>query len=163
MGNTAAKRANKQEIADKKVRRNDAVKKRQQDLEETQFEMNRVAIQAIKNGTDEGNNQLTISNLQQTHAILQTATTQLNRGGSPFTKADLIAIICYIQPAYIDNIDELKKNTVEDLNTIIRLVIYDPNHFAPQSTTTTTGTTQYRPRLTFGGLVSSMKSLTIKG
>lgn len=58
--------------------------------------------------------------------VLGTAKKQLERNGAALTKDDLIAIIIALYPQMASNIGGLRKNTIPDLNAIIRGVIYDP-------------------------------------
>lgn len=53
---------------------------------------------------------------------------QLERGGKPFDKTDLITILLYINPKQIENIAHLKTLVIEDLNALIRAIIYDVNY-----------------------------------
>lgn len=129
MGNVNAKRSTKEEKEKKKENRMFGLTTRKQQIEniETQFYKNTIA--SIKNGTNDDDNILVMKNFTTQMTVLEKSKEQLNRGGAPFTKADLIAIICYIEPQYLTNLEEIKKHTVEDLNAIIRLVIYDPSHY----------------------------------
>jgi len=62
--------------------------------------------------------------------LIDIAKHQLDRKGKNLVKADLIAIILYIRPEFSNRIDELQSSfTVEDLNLLIRSIIYDPNTF----------------------------------
>jgi hypothetical protein len=62
--------------------------------------------------------------------LIDIAKHQLDRKGKNLIKADLIAIILYIRPEFSNRIDELQSSfTVEDLNLLIRSIIYDPNTF----------------------------------
>lgn len=71
--------------------------------------------------------------LVKTILFTETAKEQLKKGGSPLTKTDLIAIIIMIDLNKINNMDYLKTLTVNDLNTIIRSVIYDTNRYVNKS------------------------------
>ena len=52
---------------------------------------------------------------------------QLLRKKKPLIKADLVAIIISLRPSYAQYIDDLQDNfTVEDLNLLIRSIVYDP-------------------------------------
>ena len=62
--------------------------------------------------------------------LIDIAKHQLDRKGKNLVKADLIAIILYIRPEFSNRIEELQSSfTVEDLNLLIRSIIYDPNTF----------------------------------
>ena len=61
--------------------------------------------------------------------LSNTADNQLNRGGKPLTKADLIAIIVRIDQNKISEIESLNNFTVSDLNALIRTIIYDVNAY----------------------------------
>ena len=70
----------------------------------------------------------------------ETAKEQIKKGGSSLTKVDLIAIILLIEINKNDisekhSLESLKSLTVNDLNSIIRSIIYDPNRYVtPVST-----------------------------
>lgn len=61
-------------------------------------------------------------------AYLQTAQAQLDRGGKPLTKADLVAIVTTLQKGKINPLQLSSCMSVEDLNVLIRSIIYDSNH-----------------------------------
>ncbi len=71
--------------------------------------------------------------LVKTILFTETAKEQLKKGGSALTKTDLIAIIIMIDLNKMNNLDYLKTLTVNDLNTIIRSIIYDTNRYANNS------------------------------
>jgi hypothetical protein len=58
--------------------------------------------------------------------ILDTSKTQIEREGAQFTKQDLIAILCGLDPLYKTKNDDLKHMTVPVLNGLIRAIIYSP-------------------------------------
>ncbi len=78
-----------------------------------------------------------ISNISHPEAslfIIETAMKQLDRSGKTLIKADLIATIIALRPSYISILDELQKRmTVEDLNCLIRTIIYDPDTIISQN------------------------------
>lgn len=59
--------------------------------------------------------------------IGENAKKNLARNDKPLIKGDYIAIICRLDQRYINKIDELNKLTGQDLISIIRNDIYDPN------------------------------------
>ncbi len=62
------------------------------------------------------------------------AQNQLNRGGKPFNKGDLVAIIVALDNKQVNNIDKLNNYRIEDLNALIRVLIYDSKNFmSPQN------------------------------
>lgn len=60
------------------------------------------------------------------------AKNQLDRGGKPLTKTDLVTIILALDISKIDELDNLQSLRLEDLNTMIRCLIYDPQRFVPK-------------------------------
>ncbi len=60
------------------------------------------------------------------------AKNQLDRGGKPLTKTDLVTIILALDISKIDELDNLQSLRLEDLNTMIRCLIYDPRRFVPK-------------------------------
>ena len=71
--------------------------------------------------------------LVKTILFTETAKEQLKKGGSALTKTDLIAIIIMIDLNKMNNLEYLKTLTVNDLNTIIRSIIYDTNRYTNKS------------------------------
>jgi len=69
-------------------------------------------------------NSLTTQNGIDMLNISQTVKTQVQRGGNTLTKTDLITIIMILSDK--NSIHQLQSLTVNDLNTIIRNIIYDP-------------------------------------
>jgi hypothetical protein len=67
--------------------------------------------------------------LVKTILFTETAKTQLKKGGSALTKTDLISIIIMVDISKLNNLEYLKTLTVNDLNTIIRSIIYDTNRY----------------------------------
>ena len=64
----------------------------------------------------------------QPHFVTQMAATQMERGGAPFTKADLVALMSRINgPSSVSDLMQLNQLTVPDLRTAIRLKLYDPD------------------------------------
>ena len=88
------------------------------------------AVQRIKNSTNDEDGVLVLNDMEKKIALLKITQIQLDREGKPFTKADLIAIIIALEPSkFAGNIDGLNDNTIPDLNTMIRLIIYDPSRY----------------------------------
>ena len=60
--------------------------------------------------------------------ITETSKKQLERGGSPFTKPDLIAIVLALRPQMKNTTDvnRLDQMRTSDLISLIRCIIYDP-------------------------------------
>jgi hypothetical protein len=71
--------------------------------------------------------------LVKTILFTETAKEQLKKGGSALTKTDIIAIIIMIDLNKMNNLEYLKTLTVNDLNTIIRSIIYDTNRYTNKS------------------------------
>ena len=66
--------------------------------------------------------------LKTSLSVTTSATEQLKRDGKPFTKKDLIAIICAINSNKIGgDISCLESLTAPDLTAMIRCIIYDIN------------------------------------
>lgn len=61
------------------------------------------------------------------------AQNQLERGGKPFNKGDLVAIIVALDNQQVNNIDKLNCYRIEDLNALIRVIIYDTKNFVSQN------------------------------
>ena len=68
------------------------------------------------------------------------AQNQLDRGGKPFNKGDLVAIIIALDNKQVNNIDKLNTYRIEDLNALIRVIIYDTKNFVSQNNMITNST-----------------------
>jgi hypothetical protein len=71
--------------------------------------------------------------LVKTILFTETAKEQLKKGGSALTKTDIIAIIIMIDLNKMNNLEYLKTLTVNDLNSIIRSIVYDTNRYMNKS------------------------------
>ena len=100
-----------------------------------------------------GNQVVSPAEAFQILTITHTVNQQLSRNGKPLTKADLIAIVIKFQMLNGQPCDlqQMNSYTVEQLNDLIRCIIYDPSTFiTPQqhsvvslpSTSTNTNTKQ---------------------
>ena len=134
MGNIAAKRQTKVVKKNLTENRNNAVITAKERIDQIEQKARENAVIAIKSSQNNDESQLVLLQLQTNTALLQTAKKQLDRNGAPFTKADLIAIILFMRPEYIHNIDNINRNTVEDLNAIIRITIYNPELYTQGNT-----------------------------
>ena len=86
------------------------------------FEKN--IVRDIKNNTI--NDAETIKSV---FSISDSARSQLERGGTQFTKPDLISIIIALDAGKISLMNDLQKLRISDLNSIIRSIIYDTNRY----------------------------------
>ena len=73
----------------------------------------------------------------------EAAKVQLERGGGPFTKTDLVAIAMALSIASGGSgsrvtIESLRALTIPDLNAYIRTVVYDPSKFIATPSTSST-------------------------
>lgn len=66
--------------------------------------------------------------VKQSIMIGEAAKKQLDRGGKPFDKKDLITILLFIDPKQMAHIDQLETLNMENLYTMIRAIIYDVKH-----------------------------------
>jgi hypothetical protein len=82
-------------------------------------------VRQIKN--DQLNNP---SEIKSVFSITETAKTQLEKGGSQFTKPDLISIAIALDPSKLSKIEDLKQLRITDLISIIRTIIYDTNRYS---------------------------------
>lgn len=67
----------------------------------------------------------------------EAAKVQLDRGGGPFTKTDLVAIAMALSTSKGVTMESLRALTIPDLNAYIRTVVYDPSKFIASSSTST--------------------------
>ena len=58
-------------------------------------------------------------------AYVETANRQLDRKGKALTKADLVAVVTVLQKGKYDPADMSRNMSVEDLNLLIRSIVYD--------------------------------------
>jgi len=67
--------------------------------------------------------------IKSVFSISDGAKSQLERGGTQFTKPDLVAIIVALDAGKIPLMNDLNKLRISDLNSIIRSIIYDTNRY----------------------------------
>lgn len=101
------------------------------------------------------------------HTIMATecAKNQLERGGKPFNKKDLITIIIALDRKRVSDIDKLDKLRIEDLNALIRAIIYDMQLFIPISQSMLTQGNEKREviyQLTSNSVQTKKNPLTIQ-
>lgn len=75
-------------------------------------------------------------NVQNVKQVIQATTyaqNQLDRGSKPLNKGDLVAIIIAIDNKRVNDLDNLNNLRIEDLNALIRVIIYDTKNFVPIS------------------------------
>lgn len=73
-------------------------------------------------------------NVQNVKQVIQATTyaqNQLDRGSKPLNKGDLVAIIIAIDNKRVNDLDNLNNLRIEDLNALIRVIIYDTKNYLP--------------------------------
>ena len=69
--------------------------------------------------------------VQSGSVLIDTAIAQLDRRGKNLIKADLIAVVLALKPEYVTMLESLQTRfTVEDLNELIRNIVYDPDEIS---------------------------------
>jgi hypothetical protein len=132
MGNKqGTTRRTKEQTNEVKQNRMNFISFRKKQLDVIGSQLQNDAVQRIKETTDTNDAIAVLNDINTKAAFLQTTQKQLDREGAPLTKADLIAIIVALEPVtFSQNINQLNtNNTVSDLNTMIRLIIYDPSRY----------------------------------
>jgi len=132
MGNKqGTTRRTKEQTNEVKQNRMNFISFRKKQLDDIGSQLQNDAVQRIKETTDTNDAIAVLNDINTKAAFLQTTKKQLDREGAPLTKADLIAIIVALDPVtFSQNINQLNaNNTVSDLNTMIRLIIYDPSRY----------------------------------
>jgi len=131
MGNKqGTTRRTKEQTNEVKQNRMNFISFRKKQLDDIGSQLENDAVQRIKETTDTNDAITVLNDINTKAAFLQTTKKQLDREGAPLTKADLIAIIVALDPVtFAQNINQLNVNTVQDLNTMIRLIIYDPSRY----------------------------------
>jgi len=144
MGNTQGTkqtRRTKEERETVKGNRMNFISFRKNEISAIETQLQNDAVQRIKNSTNNDDGVMVLAEMNAKTALLETTKKQLDREGAPFTKADLIAIIVALDPAkFAGNINGLHENTIADLNTMIRLIIYDPSRYVNTGSNASTGT-----------------------
>jgi hypothetical protein len=79
---------------------------------------------------------------------MQIAEEQIKRKGRNLTKHDLVAIIIALEPQQANKIYELNSLKIDDLNFIIRTIIYNPDRYNPNIDNTTLYTPSAPPLYT---------------
>ena len=145
MGNQQTKRRTKEERAQFKENRSNIINFRKQQIDDFNEQTKLEAIKQIKNSTNDDESLVLLSNMNNTTKLLDISKEQLDREGLVLTKKDLIAVIIALEPSYATKLNEINKNTVPDLNAIIRVIIYDPNRYSNASQNTVNSTdNQYK-------------------
>jgi len=149
MGNTQGTkqtRRTKEEREAVKGNRMNFISFRKYEISAIETQLQHDAVQRIKNSTGNDEGVVVLAEMNAKTALLETTKKQLDREGAPFTKADLIAIIVALDPAkFAGNINGLHENTITDLNTMIRLIIYDPSRYVNTTASTGTETQKLKP------------------
>ncbi len=107
-------------------------KNRRKDVQNHIINQRKSEINAIENHVVSNGN----SSTQDIKQVIQATTyaqNQLDRGGKPFNKGDLVAIIVALDNKQVSNIDKLNGYRIEDLNALIRCIIYDMKNFVPNA------------------------------
>lgn len=111
--------------------REDREKSKKMIAEQRKFQIEQVQKQLLNgngNGNMNGNGVLIeTKDLISVIKVSEKAKTQLDRGGSALTKADLIAVLISLQPENRNKIAQIETLTVSDINSMIRSIIYDPS------------------------------------
>ncbi len=119
-----AKQSNNRVSKDEKERRKDV---QNHIINQRKSEINAIENHVVSNGN---------SSTQDIKQVIQATTyaqNQLDRGGKPFNKGDLVAIIVALDNKQVSNIDKLNGYRIEDLNALIRCIIYDMKNFVPNA------------------------------
>ncbi len=107
-------------------------KEHRKDVQNHIIHQRKSEINAIENHVLSNEN----SSIQDMKQVIQATTyaqNQLDRGGKPFNKGDLVAIIVALDNKQVSNIDKLNSYRIEDLNALIRCIVYDTKNFVPSS------------------------------
>lgn len=121
---TKYKRVSKEDRQTREILKNNMVSDRVKDIENLQGTI-------LKQASD--NSSVTTTDVVNILTLTETAKTQVQRGGSVLTKSDLIAIILALDRYQIyDDFQELQRSSVNDLNVIIRSIIYDTSKVIPR-------------------------------
>lgn len=101
----------------------------QQVIFQRKAEIESVQQQLLENVQNQSGASNSNVNVKETIMITEHAKSQLDRGGKPFNKMDLITIILAIDPNQMTHMNRLESLRIEDLNALIRTLIYDVNRF----------------------------------
>jgi hypothetical protein len=85
-------------------------------------------IENVQNNilTNKNNTSIISSETLKILQVTEVAKDQLDRGGAPLTKTDLIAILRILDPDLSNKTSLLLTLTISDMNSMIRNIIYDP-------------------------------------
>jgi len=133
MGNKASRQTIEQKLIKEKIKDN-VLNEKMEQLEKLKDSILLKKSTEVKNNNQIVDISYPIQKIQKSILYLvDVAKQQLSRKGKHLIKVDLIAIILTIRPEYIDRIDELQSTfTVDDLNLLIRSIVYDPNTYQQQ-------------------------------
>ncbi len=125
MGAQQSSRVNKDEKDRRKNVQNHIISQRKEEISAIQ---NHVVSNAVKEGM------LDVKVIKEVIQATTHAQNQLERGGKPFNKGDLVAIIIALDNKQVNNIDKLNSYRIEDLNALIRVIVYDTKNFVSENT-----------------------------
>lgn len=136
MGSKNSVLKTKQTKQDKEIIKNNrskAIENSKNEIDKIKNNLMRQTIENIKTSTDD-ESILVLDKMNKINNLIDISKEQLNREGLGLTKIDLITILILLDKSYASNIELLHLNTITSLNTMIRIIIYNPtNHFNTQN------------------------------
>lgn len=108
-------------------------KERRKNVQNHIISQRKEEISAIENHVLSNSGVQDVKVLKEVIQATTYAQNQLERGGKPFNKGDLVAIIVALDNQQVNNIDKLNCYRIEDLNALIRVIIYDSKNFVSQN------------------------------
>lgn len=125
MGNTTTKKKTQEEKKISKETISQAIAERKEKISASKNKIasTRESIESLPNGIE-------LYKVQQDALVLlSVGEEQLQREGQPFTKRDYISIILALDKKNLSSLEIMKKLSVEDLRSKVRLMIYDVGRY----------------------------------
>jgi len=104
------------------------VKKSREELTKHQLQQCKDEIEKMQTQYMNDRSIMSTKDLMAFIQVTETSKKQLERGGMPLTKPDLIAIVLNLKPQMktSDHLSQLNQMRASDLISLIRCIVYDP-------------------------------------
>jgi len=129
MGNKISSRKTKQQREQTNATRTAVIQMRKDEINQFQSGLMAATVEQIRNGASNEQALITMEHMKKMNELADISRQQLDREGKNLTKSDLIAIIVALEPAQSCHMQALSSYSVADLNSLIRVIVYNPNRY----------------------------------
>lgn len=134
MGNKSSfPRRTKQQATQSNQKRLEATQMQKENIQQMQNQWLDQSVQQFQNKESSQTTVEIFTKLQVVNQMVETSKQQLDRDGKPLTKADLVAIIVALEPQTMQQMDQIQSKTVQDLNALIRILVYNPHRYMEEA------------------------------